>query len=405
LTTGVTSTGFVAPTVEELDTELNDALHAEVAGDLDVSPDQPMGQIKAIFARQIAKLDEAIATAYNAFNPSAAEGFLLDMVCALSGTKRRAATYSTVVIAMTLGASASIPVGSIANVTGQTTNRWLLVGPATGAGGILLSEGPVTSTSAGVYYGFFRADTSGPRAAVAGTITTITVPVTGWSACTNGLDASQGRDQETDAQLRVRREAELTAPGSGAVDAIRADLLEVDGVQDAFVFENTGDVTDANGVPPHGIEAVVYDGASPLASNADIAAIIWKDKPAGAPTFGSITTTTPDSRGVNQSVSFSRPTLRRVYIEVATPTTSSSYNGTTGPGAIKEAIRAYWAVHRDLGNDVIALALKSACLTVQGVTDVPTLKLGFSPAPAGTSNLAISDRELATIDTGDISVT
>lgn len=41
-----------------------------------------MGQIVAIFARQIVAAWEALATAYGAVDPEAAEGVLLDRVCA-----------------------------------------------------------------------------------------------------------------------------------------------------------------------------------------------------------------------------------------------------------------------------------------------------------------------------------
>lgn len=55
-----------------------------------------MGQIVTIFARQIVSAWEALATAYGAVDPNAAEGVLLDNICALIGAVREAATRSTV---------------------------------------------------------------------------------------------------------------------------------------------------------------------------------------------------------------------------------------------------------------------------------------------------------------------
>jgi uncharacterized phage protein gp47/JayE len=399
---GVTPTGFVAKTLEIIDAEMSDQMHANVDPTLDVSPDQPLGQIKSIFARQAAKLWELGATVYNAGNPNAAEDILLDNVCALTGTQREAATFSTVVLAMVLGSTATIPAGSTANVSGQPTNRWTLLGPATGPGGTLASAGPVVSTTGGTYYGVFQADTTGPRTAVAGTLSVITVPVTGWTSCTNPLDATIGTNRETDPTLRVRRESELQAAGSGAPDAIRADLLNVPGVIQAFVFENTTDYVDANSVPAHGLECVIYDGLSPAATNAAVSAVIWKDKPSGATLFGSVASTTTDSTGKTRPAPFSRASLRRVYISIPTLTTDSTYNAVTGPAAVKAALALFVAKNANLGLPVVALQLRAAALTVQGVTDVPTLYLDFSSTPVLTANLAIGTREIATLQTSDI---
>src|SRR5262249_36114068 len=79
---------------------------------------------------------------------------------------------------------------------------------------------------------------TGPLPAPAGTLTVIDTPVAGLSSVTNAADAILGRNQETDSELRIRREEELRAAGKGTVDAIRALLLEVLNVVQAKVLQN-----------------------------------------------------------------------------------------------------------------------------------------------------------------------
>jgi hypothetical protein len=83
----------------------------------------------------------------------------------------------------------------------------------------------------------------------------------GWNNITNPLDAKRGRAADTNETLRARREAELAAAGSGSVDGIRADLLRLedeDGarvIDSCRVFDNDTDAFNADGLPPHSVEA------------------------------------------------------------------------------------------------------------------------------------------------------
>jgi uncharacterized phage protein gp47/JayE len=94
----------------------------------------------------------------------------------------------------------------------------------------------ITSTSSPIY---FLAQTYGPIAAPANTLTEIVTPVAGWTSLTNPQAGITGRNQETDAELRLRREQSLHLLGAATVEAIRSRLLqEVPGVISVTVFEN-----------------------------------------------------------------------------------------------------------------------------------------------------------------------
>jgi len=94
----------------------------------------------------------------------------------------------------------------------------------------------ITSTSSPIP---FLAQNYGPIAAPANSLTEIVTPIAGWTSLTNPQAGNTGRNQETDAELRIRRAQSLHSQGAATVEAIRSRLLqEVPGVTSVTVFEN-----------------------------------------------------------------------------------------------------------------------------------------------------------------------
>lgn len=384
MTAGVTSAGFTAKTVQEIVDELEQAELSTIDPALDLSPTEPLGQINGIFASKLAEVWELLAVAYNGFNPDAAEGFLLEALCALTGVKKEKQRKTLVLCTLNLAAGQSYVPGQLeAAIVGQDVH--------------FVNKFAVTSTLAGNYPNIvFEATSYGPIAANAGTLNSIATPVSGWNSITNPANGVLGRFDETDTEVRARRKDELTAPGACTVDAIRADLLRVPAVLQALVFENTSLITDVNGVPGKAIECVIWDNGA--AVDADVRAKIWASKPSGIETYGSITGTTTDSTGALQTVKFSRATAKPVFFEFDV-VTDSTFDVTNGPAAIRTAAKAIGDKLK-LGEDVYALRFRAAALSVAGVVDVTALRLGFTVSPVGTSNLVIAPREIATFSTG-----
>jgi len=392
VTYGLTPQGFIKPTTQELLDEIREEILENIDPGLNLAPDQPLGQIIAIFANKLATVWEVAETLATAMNPDNAENFLLDNVCALTGTLRDPARKSTVKLSCNVNDGFSALAGAMtSNITGQPAVRFTNVS----------NVGPFSP--AGNYDIEFECTEYGPVPAAASTLTTITVPVSGWNSCTNALDAVLGNFDEKDEALRLRRQDELSAPGACTVDSIRADVLQVEGVQQAYVFENVTLTTDSDGLPGKSIEVVVFDGTSPEAENADVAQVVWDSKPSGSQTYGDISQTVKDSTGVNRTVYFSRATVKNVWFEYDV-TIDPNFFPSNGAALIKAAAVAYAAKYLNLGIDVFAIAFKAQALTVAGVLDVPALRLGFSSSPVGTSNLSITNREIASVDTSRISV-
>ncbi|MBP6829464.1 MAG: hypothetical protein KA978_01710, partial [Deltaproteobacteria bacterium] len=71
---GLTSTGFEAKTAAEILSDVETAQKAALGSDLDVSPEQPLGQINAILATHHRELWELAAGVYAARDPRGSTG-------------------------------------------------------------------------------------------------------------------------------------------------------------------------------------------------------------------------------------------------------------------------------------------------------------------------------------------
>lgn len=391
---GLTTAGFVAKTHEQILAEIEEQQKAQISAELNVKAG-PTHQLNGIFSSKVRELWELAAAVDAAGDPDRASGASLDAVSALRGTDREAATKSRVTATVTLGASMTLPAGSIASVDGTPTSRF-----------VTLVD--VTSVLAGDYSVAMEAETAGPVAANSGTLTEIETPVSGWSAITNDEDAVLGTVIEVDADLRARSEDELAGAGTSPADAIRADLLDIEGVQTVQVFQNLTLVTDGDGVPGKSVEAVVYDGSDDgsIVSDDAIAQVLWDSVAAGISTHGSSSGTATASDGTEHTMYFSRPSVRPVYVNATLDVAlSRGWDTDSGEDLVKGAIVDTGCATFGSGDDVIRRRLEAGAMTIGGVIDLTAFTLGFSASPVGTSNLTISRRELATFDTGRVNLT
>lgn len=390
---GLTPTGFVAKTSEIILHEIEADQLANVDATLDLSPDQPLGQFNGIFAAELAEAWEVLATIYGGLDPDNAEDAQLDRAMALTGTTRLAPKKSSVSCTVNLDASKTFAPGTMtANVAGQPSR-------------LFRNRNVVTSVGAGNYTATFESADYGPVPAPAGTLTVITVAVTGWNSITNPLDATLGRLSEQDAPARTRRKIELTRPGASTVDAIRADLLDPDqvpGVIAAVVLENTGLTVDVNGQPGKSIQAIIWDGIVPAASDTKIAQAIWNGKAGGIEAYGTTTANAIDSLGTVRPVKFSRATQRTIYLSYVLVKDASKYPSDGDAQLKAAAVAAGNAL--TMGDDVIALKFRAIALTIPGVIDVTTFTLDFTAVPVPSVNLPIAQFEKATFDTSRITV-
>ena len=431
MTTGVTPTGFVAKTVQDLINDVEAGELANIDAALDTSPEEPIGQLNGIYCEKLAELWELAALCYNGMSRDNAEGPQLDNVNGLTGTKRQSAFPSHTLQTCVFSQTGTYSAGSlVANVSGQVNIQFangddVIVALSGGTYtamvlNIVLASG--TSLPLTVPGIKFICTVNGPTIANSGTLTVITTPVTGWTSTTNPLDAVLGALIEQDTPYRIRGANEIAAVGSANPDALRADLLNVPGVIQAFVIENTSNVFDGYGNPPHSFQCVIWDGSSPAASDQVIAQTIWNDKPTGIGAFGSIIDGIAiDDNQVQHVMAFSRAVQDLLYLRMTvTMMPSIAFNATVAL-AIKQAVVASTLApqilvpsagtvapnpaYLGLGNTVVAEALKGAVMNAGlSVKDISLLQLDFVSSPTNTANLPVSQLAIALADTSRILV-
>lgn len=396
MTAGLDSTGFTVKLLTEILSEIQISEQNRIDAALDLSTEKAIGQLNGVFAEREALLWELVRVAMSAFDPDQAEGYLLEALSALTGTVRRPASRSLVTCSVNLDAAVTLPTGSRASVQGQPTK-------------VFRTVADVTSTTAGNYPADFEGEVTGPLAAAAGTLTVIAGPVAGWNSVTNATDAALGRVLDTDATLRERRAAELSRAGSSTPDAIRADILAIDGVEKVTIFENLTDFADSAGIPAHSIEILVFDGIVPSVTNAVLAQAIWDARGAGVRTYGNSNGTAVDSEGVTHVMYFSRPVVKTVWVTAVVD--GEGVVPDNAPVLLRDWLVTQGNIDLQPGVDVIALALRCLLLDTKKdlgyvwVNDVPSLLLGFSNPPILGSNLTISAREIGRLDTARTTIT
>jgi uncharacterized phage protein gp47/JayE len=460
---GVTSDGFenkpLTTAKAELDARFLAILGASAGTESDGSiPAQTLaGQIVAAFADFLGGIWELAQEVYTIVDPAQAEGDALDAVCSITGTERRPESESTVTATCCGTPATVLPVGRVALVedTGtrfasteeqtiaaldawvdttaylvddRVTNAdrcYICITAGTSAG----SGGPTTDsddeTDGTVHWKYlgegtgavdveFEAEDAGELAALAGALNEIATPVSGWQTVTNLEDADLGAEVENDTSLRLRREAELAAPGNATADAIRAAVLRVnadtnDPVTACRVFTNETLITDGDGLPGKSVEVLVLGGeddTDPAGDVSDpeasVAAAVWSSVAAGIETYGTTTVSITDAAGNARTVKFTRPTDVDIFVRVDVTYDASEFPD-DGEDQIKEAIAAFDESFV-IGYDVTAWKMGSTLDDIPGIINVTLIYIGVLDPPAAATTITITSRQRARFEIANVTV-
>lgn len=142
-------------------------------------------------------------------------------------------------------------------------------------------------------------------------VVTTSPAISGITSVTNRYEFAIGRLRESDIDLRNRHSLSLSTAGAGTVEAIRADILRVEGVTNVIVLENDTLSLDTENLVPKSFLCVVKGG-----TEAAIGESIWLSKGAGIATNGDIIVPVLDSNAVTQYVNFSRPDPIYIHVHV-----------------------------------------------------------------------------------------
>lgn len=439
ITYGLTVTGFVPKTLEIIREEIKARVREKFGASVDMGDESLLGHLIGIMAERLADLWELAEAVNSSTDPDKATDDALAAILALTGTLWPEARTSRVTLTLT-GTTATVVGSGSRAATSSTAMEWvtsasatlaavtawagstaytagtrrtnasrvylcITAGTSAGSGGPTTTAADITDGTAHWRYlgeGNAAADVAaasadtGPIIGTSGDIKVIMTPVGGWQSVVNILDADLGRDEAANAEARLLRESELALSGAATLDAIRADLLEVDDVTSCTVFSNDTDVTNGDGMPPHSVEAVVRGG-----TDQDIIDALFNVVGAGIPTHGTTTGSHVDSEGTTHVVKFTRPTEVPIWIIYNVDVEAEAFPS-DGADQIKAAAVKFGDAQKT-GKNSVASSTAAQAFKVAGVFDSAAL-IGLSNPPVATTTIAISSRQLATIDTSRITV-
>jgi uncharacterized phage protein gp47/JayE len=410
---GLTSDGFEILTYQDAVTKVSTNVNNALGASVDTSAGAALGILIRIFCSCIADLWQLGQACYNALDRDSAVGVQLDNLAALTGSYRPAATASSVTGTLTGVPTTDVPALSrgkttstlvkfytIADATIVAVPAWLpthaytvgqrvtnvtnvyqctIAGTSAGSGGPNASSGTqVDNTVTWLFLGqgtgavdaAMSAVDAGPLIAVAGDLNKIDTPFLGWQSIINVLDATPGTNDMTDQDFRVLIDAEIAAPGTSPQDAIRADILKLPGVTSCTVFVNDLETTNADGMPPHSVEALVQGGANQAIWNQLLASVAAGIQTCTTQTGGfAVTGTATDSEGNAIPESFSRPTLEDIYVVLSLSYDAELYPA-DGDSEVKLAIVTYGDAQKT-GKDATRSGTMAQAFSIAGVDDVP----------------------------------
>jgi uncharacterized phage protein gp47/JayE len=254
--------------------------------------------------------------------------------------------------------------------------------------------------------GRYLAQTLGRIAVPANTVNINLQAVSGLDSVNNMAEGTLGRDRENDTEFRTRRRSSLFSNGSATDEAIRSRLLqEVVDVSYVRVYSNREDAVDSEGRPGHSTEVVVMGGDDMAIANK-----LWQVWPSGTGFHGNTTIVIKDSVGDDQTIKYSRPVSKYIWVQVQLTLSSEEDFPAGGTGTVKTNI-VNWALENlNPGINVIFQKLYQPIYKVAGIEEANVL-IGVSddpetpPGTYGTANIPISPSQLALFDISRIEVT
>ena len=374
---GLGPTGFEKKRLDEIKQSLDNRLRLVFGESLNLDPSTPEAQLNGAIAEDLAVLWEMGESLYNSLNPNTASDNALDLVSSFRNTYRKPATATEVVVDFTGAAGTLVPTDTLFSSPDLPGVPFRL-----NVAGSVGSQSTLACVEKGANY------------VGVGKLTEIINPVAGLTGVNNSAEGITGTAIESNEDLRQRSNASIARGSSAIVNALYSSISAITTVTKVLVLENNSDITDSNGIPPHGIWVVVSGG-----SDADIGQAMMDVKSLGSDMKGSETVNIADIQGDLHEFKFSRPTAIPIHVlidvqELADWTTD-----------IINAIKAKIVEKADytIGQDVFASQLYCYLNELDGFAtrtiDVDTA------TPASGNSVTIDVDEVATFDIANITVT
>lgn len=392
----INNDGITSTQLSEYVSSIND-IFINVFGDsFNTDPETRQGQLIGFLAQALETSDNSIIDMFNGTVIYTAIGLQIDYLASNLDIFRKAAINTEVNVILTGVNGTVIPAGTLAEDT--SGNKFTLKEEVT--------------ISSGAANGIMVAQNEGEITVLAGTLTKIIDVISGWETINNPTDGITGTPTETDTQFRNRYLDSVKANSISQIGSIKANLLEIEDVQDAIVVQNDEDdpvAIDNVSINGHTIACVLFGG-----SDQDIINAIGIKKPVGVPTQGDISGFYTDpSYYTNLAINFYRAS--QVDIQIELNITTNSNFPSDGINQIKQNIVDYFNGTFEvspgyetggygIAENVIYSRLYTPINQVIGY-EVNSFLLGRLGDTLVAADTIIDLTEIATIDSTNISIT
>jgi uncharacterized phage protein gp47/JayE len=381
--------GFTAPEELAILAGVFADLQAAFGGNLNPGLYTPQGQLAMSLAALVASNIDQFLLLANQVDPAFSDGRFQDAIARIYFLDRNPPLPTSVAVTLTGAPNTIIPAGSLAIATDGT---------------IYQSLGSVTIPGGGSTAAQFQALNTGPIDCPAGTLNRIYRAIPGWDSISNPTDGVSGRDVETRADFEQRRANSVALNAIGVLPAIRAAVLNVPDVLDAYVTENSsGANRTVAGVvlPPHSLYVSVVGG-----TDADVARAIYSKKAPGCDMAGNTTVTVVASDGYTvpypqYDISFERPDAVPIYIDVELA---------NNPGVpsdvllqVRAAVIAAFDGSARIGSTLFASRFYAGIASLGSWVQIIRITIGTTPSPTD-DRVTVSMNQVPTLDGNHVTV-
>lgn len=368
----ITDEGITIESLTEIQERLDNKFREIYGRDINLDPSTPDGQWLGHISQELSNCNQIISAIVRMLNPYTASGRWLTDRALYAGIVRRGAQYSRCNdVIVTGNKGVTIPSNTV--FMDSNGNKWVteLSYKLNDKGSNVIA---IRSQELGVFQ-LSKGDELDTEALIIGIDKVV--------ANAASID---GEEEETDGELLVRFMKSHAINNEDDRLGIQAAISALPDVKQCIVYENFTGETDAKGVPPHSINALVVGG-----DNQDIARAIIRKKKGGAGMMGDISETVTVAN-LQRLVKFDRAKEVKVKVEVKVKRVElfTDYDEDATKKALSE-------VEFLINEDVYSTSLyckipKQSGFIITGITlnDGDTVEIGY--------------REIASISAEDVNV-
>lgn len=392
-----TSTGLVLPAESAILSGVQADMNTAFGGGMNLALQTPQGQLAQSFTAIIGDKNAAIAYVANQVDPNNASGRWQDALGSIYFLERIPASGTVSNLPCNGEVGTVIPAGSI--VVDSAGYQYIAL-----AAGTVGSSGSVTIP--------FQNLTTGPIALPSGAIT-IYKAVPGWESVTNPGTYSLGVDVESRADFEFRRQNSVALNALNSPQAILANVLNVAGVQDAYVIDNPTNAAVSVGSTSYSVAANSVYVAAAGGAEADVASAIYQKKSLGCSYNGNTSYTLTDTSSPagppypSYTVKYEVPTQVPIYIAVDIVNSSSLPSNIVSliQTAVLNAFSgADGGIRARIAATLLASRYYAGVVGVAAGIELISVYIGTSASPTGTS-VAMGIDQQPTLTSAHITVT